>query len=359
MRLLGNYFQNVVPGQFTETQQAQVAGVVNPKTIYTDTVYNGALRIAPDFYCPAILPVGQRYNATTNPTGARCDVYDHAINIYGRDPATGFARRPIDNVGVQYGLKALNAGQISVDQFLALNQAVGGYDVDANFQAARTIGDAPAMRQAYQTGRLTNAGGGLKDIPIIDYRGYADDDPNGNIHLRYHSFSMRERLIKANGDADNQVMLHEDGRYGLYSSSSPLLLRALAEMDKWIAAIHADTADGTAHAKVVRNKPSTLQEGCMSRDATNPVFIAEAMKIDSGQCATLYPAPPAPRASAGGPVAADVIKCQLKPVTTADYQVTFSAAQQTRLGQIFPNGVCDWSKPGIEQQGLRGTWLSF
>ena len=358
-RLLGHYFRDIVPGQFTDDQQREVAGIQTLATMYTGTVYDGAMRIAPNVFCPAVLPVGQRYDPVNNRTGARCDVYDHVANVLGRDPATGFALRPIDNVGVQYGLTALNAGQISIDQFLALNQAIGGYDVDANFQAARTVGDAPAMRQAYQTGRLTNGGGGLKDIPIIDYRGYADDDPNGNIHLRYHSFSMRERLIKANGDADNQVMLHEDGRYGLYSSSSPLLMRALSEMDKWIAAIHADSAAGTAHAKVVRNKPATLQEGCMSRDATNPVFIAEAMKIDSGQCATLYPAPPSPRASAGGPVAADVIKCQLKPVTTADYTVTFTPAQQTLLAQIYPDGVCDWSKPGVEQQGLRGTWLTF
>ena len=42
--------------------------------------------------------------AVKNPEGARCDVYDHAVNMYGRDPQTGFARRPLDNVGVQYGL---------------------------------------------------------------------------------------------------------------------------------------------------------------------------------------------------------------------------------------------------------------
>ena len=51
-----------------------------------------------------------RYNASTNPTGVRCDVYDHTVNVYGKDPVTGFARRPLDNVGIQYGLKVLNAG---------------------------------------------------------------------------------------------------------------------------------------------------------------------------------------------------------------------------------------------------------
>ncbi len=101
-------------------------------TVYTGTVYDGAMRIAPDFFCPAVLPVAQRCNAVTNRGGSRCDVYDHMVNVLGRDPVTGYARRPIDNVGVQYGLNALNAATISVDQFLNLNAAVGGYDVDAN-----------------------------------------------------------------------------------------------------------------------------------------------------------------------------------------------------------------------------------
>jgi hypothetical protein len=169
---------------------------------------------------------------------------------------------------------------------------------------------------------------------------------------------MRDRLEKANGDADNQVMLVEDFRYGYYSSESPLLMKALEEMDKWIAAIQADNASGSMHAKVVRNKPDTLQEGCNTRDA-QPTFIAETQELDSGQCEALYPAPGAPRFVAGASIAADVIKCTLKPVAMSDYNVTFTPEQQARLQAIFPQGVCNWSVPGAEQQGLRGTWLSF
>jgi hypothetical protein len=224
--------------------------------------------------------------------------------------------------------------------------------------AARSVGSIEATRASYQTGRLTSGGGGLRDIPIIDYRAYADDQTIGDIHLRYHSFSMRERLKKANGDADNQVMLHEDFRYGYYSSASPLLLDALKQMDLWLAAIAADTAAGTQHAKVVRNKPATLQEGCMTRDAA-PVKIAEKMERTSGQCAALYPAPGSPRFVAGASIAADVVKCQLKAPAAGDYTPVFTAAQQTRLAAIFPAGVCDWNQAGVEQQGLRGTWLSF
>ena len=357
-RLLGNYFRNKVPGAFTDEQQRLVAGVHTVKTLYTATVYDGAMRIAPDSYCPATLPVAQRYNASTNPTGVRCSIYDHNINVYGKDPATGFARRPIDNTGVQYGLRALIDGVITVDQFLHINDNLGGYDRDAKFAAGRTEGDLIAMRQAYQTGRLTSGGGGLRDIPIIDYRAYSDDNAIGDIHLRYHSFSMRERLTNANGNADNQVMLVEDFRYGYYSSDSPMLIGALKDMDQWLANMAADAAPGNQREKVVRNKPSSLQEGCLTRDA-NPRKIVEKFERNSGQCAALYPAPGSPRFVAGAQMAADVIKCQLKPVAMADYASTFTAVQRAQLAQIFPTGVCDWSKAGVEQQRLRGTWLSF
>ena len=62
---------------------------------------------------------------------------------------------------------------------------------------------------------------------------------------------------------------------------------------------------------------------------------------------------------AGANVASDIIKCQLKPLVPSDYQVSFDATQWARLQSVFPTGVCDWSKPGVEQQGLAGTWQLF
>jgi hypothetical protein len=358
MRLLGNYFQNTAPGTVNDDKQKAVAGALLKESIYTSTVYRGALRIAPDEFCPAELPVALRYNAQTNPTGVRCSVYDQIVNVLGKDPTTGFPRRPLDNVGIQYGLRALNRGQISVDEFLTINEKVGGYDLDARFQAARNSADLIATKQAYQTGRLTSGGGGLKDVPIIDYRGYSDDNPVGDIHQRYHSFSMRERLVKANGSAANQVMVVEDFRYGYYASTSPLLMKALNDMDKWITAIQADANTGSAFEKVVRNKPSTLVEGCNTRDA-QPTFIAETQQMESGKCAAIYPVPGAPRYEAGASIAADIIKCTLKPIAATDYKVTLTAEQNAKLTKVFSTGVCNWAVAGAEQQGLRGTWLSF
>ncbi len=355
-RLLNNYFRNTAPSLFAAEQQRQVTGFLTLNTMPNISV--GAGRISPTEFCPSVLPVELRYNAITNPTGARCDVYSHTINVYGTDPDTGFARRPLDNVGIQYGLAALNAGTITVDQFLDLNEKIGGYDVDARIVPTRNVADPIATKAAYRSGRLTNGGLGMREVPIIDYRAYSDDLPNGDIHLRYHSFSMRERLKKQNGTYDNQVMLVEDFRYNFYSSASPMLLGALAQMDQWLDNIDADDSCDPKYVKVIRNKPASLREGCNTRDA-NPTFIAEDFERGEGACEAIYPSPGAPREVAGADVASDVIKCKLKAVDWSDYDVAFNASQAARLQSIFPSGVCDWSKKGVHQQDPKGVWQKF
>ncbi|MBM41221.1 MAG: hypothetical protein CL483_04765 [Acidobacteria bacterium] len=353
-RLLNHYFNVTAPGEFTAEEQRAVAGFLVLNTM--PNVATNAGRIAPDEFCPDVIPKKDRYHAQTNPGGARCDVFDATVNIYGRDAATGFARRPLDNVGVQYGLGALNGSVITVEQFLALNEGIGGYDHDGQFRAARTTADYGAMRAAYQTGRVTNGGGGLATTPIIDYRGYSDDVERGDVHVRYHSFAVRERLHRANGRADNHVMLVEDNRHGLYSSQSPVLQQALAQMDEWLTTLAADTSLDPRIGKVVRAKPAELVDACWTRDES-PSKIAETQQRDAGRCAELYPAPPSPREVAGAAVTTDVLKCQLKPIDAADYSVRFSRDERVRLGELFPDGVCDWTQPGVEQVPLLGTWL--
>ena len=152
------------------------------------------------------MPLEVRYDPVANPTGARATTYDHNVNAFGRDE-NGFARRPLDNVGVQYGLAALNAGQISKAQFLDLNEKIGGLDIDANFIPERTVADRKATQAAYETGKVVNGGGGLASVPILDFDViYTDLLPAGDVHMKYHHFSTRERLVNANGHADNIVM---------------------------------------------------------------------------------------------------------------------------------------------------------
>jgi hypothetical protein len=46
-------------------------------------------------------------------------------------------------------------------------------------------------------------------------------------------------------------------------------------------------------------------------------------------------------------------------VAAADYKTAPTADQLTAIKAIFPNGVCDYSKPGIGQTQKITTWASF
>jgi len=61
---------------------------------------------------------------------------------------------------------------------------------------------------------------------------------------------------------------------------------------------------------------------------------------------------------AGGPLDANVLKCQLKVPDAKDYPGSLTASDLQRLRAIFPSGVCDWSKPGVGQTRVL-PWASF
>ncbi len=354
--LLDHYFTSDPDVAWTEEEQRAVTGFVTYAT--APNVAWGARRIDPRAFCDSV-PAEQRYHPDTNPGGVRCGVYDHTVNVYGVDPETGFARRPLDNVGIQYGLAALNDATITPEQFLDLNENVGGFDDDATIGPERSEADLHAVRAAYRTGRLTNGGGGLAEIPIIDHRSYADDAPNGDIHVRYHTFSMRERLEKANGTSVNHVSLLDDRMHGWFSTQNPLVVHAVTQMDRWLRNIAADDSDRAQIDKIASARPAELVEGCQTREP-NPTFIAEPLDRDpDSTCEQLYPSASFPREVAGESVAADIIKCRRKDPDPADYAVEWTDEQWDRLQAIFADGVCDYSEPGVEQQGLAGTWLRF
>jgi hypothetical protein len=307
------------------------------------------------------VPSSLVYNAVTNPTGARCTYQDNMVNIFGIDPATGFARRPFDNVGIQYGLKALNAGTITFGQFIDLNSRVGGHDIDGNIVANRTVGDPAALKTAYQTGRVNEFGAGLASIPIIDVRSYLDFiQPGGNVdvHDSYHSRVNRARLIAANGDAANQVIVtvQSTGTLGgdTGSSTSPLaqVSRHLFDlMDQWLANIAADTGSGTQAEKVARDKPAELVDSC---------YDSSLAKItNAAQCAQMFPYYNDPRLAAGAPATDDVFKCALKPVDPADYNPPLTDAQLATVRSAFADGVCDFRKTPVGKVPLADTWLAY
>ena len=348
--LLTHYFTVTNPTGFTDAQQVAVSGYDGHQAWYdaanqsqrTDPVPG---RVDVVGYASAvwnaIVPVSLRYDPVTNPRGARPTVWDVSRNIYGTDPTTGFALRTYDNVGVQYGLGALKAGTISKAQFLDLNQRIGGVDRDDNYVSSRTVGDLGALRRSYQAGLNLSGGGGLAATPIIDFGFYNEA---AGYHYQWHHFAVRERLIIANGDADNHVFWR-----GTDATSVPLT-QAFAVMAQWVAAIKADHSRASPPEKVIRNKPAAAVDGCYTT-ANPPQFIAEPQTFSNqpdSQCNTLFPSFGFPRLVAGGPLAGNNLKCELKPIDFRDYAVTFTTAEAQQLRSIFPQGVCNWSKPGVE-----------
>lgn len=348
-RLLQNYREEH-PGALTEDQWLAVSGFGEPAAL--SAMSNSANRLDPDGSFPAAVPEEVRFDAETNPGGARSTVWDHTINVYGQDPDTGYALRPFDNTGVQYGLQALQEGVLSVAEFLDLNEGVGGTDINLQPTDERISGDTPAIENAYATGRMLSGGGGLTDIPIIDHRNYTDASA-GDSHMRYHGFSTRERLVEAAGNADNHVMLTEPNG-SAFSPDRPVLADAIEEMDAWILAAQQE---GGGHEAVVATRPDTLVDACWTPEGEK---IAEEQTYDGpGLCNELYPAHASPRIVAGGPVASNIIQCTLRPVDRTEYGVELSDEQLQRLEQIFSDGVCDWDQPGQGQQPLAGPWAFF
>lgn len=359
-RLLERYFEHVAPQRFTHEQQRAISGFGVRASIPAMSVM--ARRSDPLADFADVMPEEFRYHPDLNPTGARATIYDHTVNVYGRDPSTGFARRPLDNVGIQYGLGTLNEGVIDVGQFLDLNEAMGGLDIDFLPQAERTVGDAEATAAAYRTGRIIS-GRALASVPIVDFRAYLDMSENGDNHMKLHSFSLRERLVRENGHADNHVLLvthsgQRSGFGGAFSSTqtNDVLYGALSRLDIWLTAVSEDDSGNPLPERVVRARPADFVDACWTEDTRK---IEETQSYDGpGECGALYPAFPVPRLVAGAPLVDDIVKCRLKPLDSSDYAAPMTPKEWTRLGRIFTEGVCDWTRPGVGQQPQTDVWLT-
>jgi hypothetical protein len=121
-------------------------------------------------------------------------------------------------------------------------------------------------------------------------------------------------------------------------------------MDRWLAAVEKDTTGKPLAAKIVADKPADIGDEC---------YDGNGHKVSDGLCPPgVVPVYGTPRTVAGDAITTDANKCRLGPLQRSDYALPFSDAQWAQLATIFPSGVCDFSKPGVDQ-GPTTPWLTY
>lgn len=352
-RLFNLYFAGA-GASLTAAQRTAIAGYNDYTTCLSwDATF--ANRATATGSCNAAIPVSARWDPVTNPHGVICNSDEQFANQLGRDPRTGFVRSPLDDTGVQYGLAALKAGQITAAQFVALNAGIGGLDYTGAPIPQRTAADPKALRASYADDIVNSGGLGLRTTPVIDQRTDLDGAGFGNdIHTTEWSFVMRDRMTRANGTAANQVIIENLPTADEQAAANAYELNA---MDRWLTAIDADHSSRGRQAKVISDKPADLGDGC---------YLSPTQRVrqklsypETGQCGAIYPTAANPRIVAGESLAMNALKCSLQPLDFRDYPVTFTSAQKAQLRATFPSGVCDYHRPGVGQQSPRGAWLNY
>jgi Tannase-like family of unknown function (DUF6351) len=355
--LLDNYFNNTSPQLWADpAQRAAVDGHHDPSDCAAwDALFASVSN--PSHGCGG--PMSADYNPVTNPTGCRATLQDFILPILGKRPSVewtshaeqvthGFAKSPFDNVGVQYGMKALNSGMITPAQFIDLNRKIGGTDIDDNFVAARSVADPGSLRTLYTSGQV-NDGRGLKGVPIISLQDWSETH---EIHTSFHSWEMRARLDRDNGNHNNQIIWTYPASSAVAGVAPDALvtLKSFLLMDRWLSAMQADHTSAPLSVKVARDKPGGTVDACFT--------VADNEITNSSTCRQLFPRYADARIAAGGPLADDNVECHLQPPDPSSYAVSFSDAQWTEMQQIFAGGVCNWNLPGVSQQPSH-PWTTF
>ncbi|MBE0370765.1 hypothetical protein PAUR_b0863 [Pseudoalteromonas aurantia 208] len=292
-------------------------------------------------------------------------------HILGKDQQ-GFGRSTWDNMGVQYGLNALNNGEISFDDFIDINHNIGSWKPQNDMAqeqivtpfgtnlplwlslwgnenitepapeapAARHQGNIEAMHAAYRSGQVFI---GNITLPIIDARHYLENELD--MHHMSASFYSRLRINKALGHTQNHII------WVAHKDHDPTQA-AFAMMDKWLLAITEYTPEGILNAK-----PNELQDTCFDSDGKvhasgSTVFNGKWNNQKEGACQSRFPMFSTSRIESGAPWAGDIFKCYLMSINSAIDKGIYAAHNMTvdmraRLQATFPHGVCNYDVPDM------------
>ncbi len=123
---------------------------------------------------------------------------------------------------------------------------------------------------------------------------------------------------------------------------------AFDTMNEWLSKIEADNTKVALEQKVIKDRPALAVDTCFEG----------TVSTEAAKCDAVYHTFTDTRVAAGEPTSSDIMKCQLKPLKRADYMAAFSDAQWATLQATFPGGVCDYSRPGVDQVTPE-SWQTF
>ena len=156
------------------------------------------------------------------------------------------------------------------------------------------------------------------------------------MHMRYTLVLDARAALKANGYADNHVMLTEDRRWG-DSLSEPVLARR-AQPDGSMA----DHGCRRTRQRLDDREAAPRQAAPTwwmraGRAMTTPQKIVETATYGSGRCERLYPANSFPRGVAGAPIAAPTSSSASSSRSSAsDYKVTLHGGRDGAAEEDIP-----------------------
>lgn len=305
-------------------------------------------------------------------------------HIYGTD-GDGFGKRFWGNDGVQYGLRSLLDGSISIKEFISINKFIGGWKPLKQMKnerfwhisgddslrdlsvwshhnmthkgdkrlAARTKSDASAAAAAYQSGLVFL---GLANLPIIDIRHYLDHKLD--MHHSVASFTSRQRIKTAMGDAQHHLiwMAEKNDDLSRQDTLQSLPINdALIVLDQWLINLKENPKKSLAE-----NKPEYASDRCYDKnrniiDNKQGTWDGPWNEKKLGVCQAVFPHFSHSRMVSGGGIHDDVIGCERVSVDVAIKEKLYGdidiQAHISELNAIFPNGVCRYPM-GADQRVL-------
>ena len=314
--LLLHYFATNPGSGFTLAQQTAVMGEQNPGspalTVCALWEATFASVATPSLPANCDLPANLIYPVTN----VRCTPQDYESAVWGFRP--GRLRQAA--VG-QRGRRSTGSGRSPAGRSrrssssTSTRRSAGSTSTTSSRRPGRWPIPAPEAT-AYRAGKVTNARE-LANVPMIDLRGSHNVL---DIHSDYHSYVMRARLDQANGNHDNQIIWTWRGGPGLFQNITPdatIASKSFLLMDSWLSAIESDSRSIPLSEKVVADKPADAVDACFTGPTDTEI-------TDPATCNATYPHFADPRIVAGSPLADNVMKCQLKPLSPADFPVVFT-----------------------------------